>query len=69
MPDPKRILIYAYGNPGRQDDGLGNKFVEEMAEWISDDSITNIVLESNYQLNIEDAAAVAEKGKMPGWLE
>jgi len=62
LPEPKRILIYAYGNPGRQDDGLGNRFVEEMTEWISDDSITNIELESNYQLNIEDAYNISDKG-------
>lgn len=61
MPDPRRILIYAYGNPGRQDDGLGNRFVEEMEEWISEQKITNVVLESNYQLNIEDADLISDK--------
>jgi len=57
----KRILIYAYGNPGRQDDGLGNRFIEEMEKWISENNISNIELESNYQLNIEDAANISEK--------
>jgi hydrogenase maturation protease len=61
LPDPRRILIYAYGNPGRQDDGLGNRFVEELAEWIRKEKITNIELESNYQLNIEDADLISGK--------
>ncbi|MBL7110578.1 MAG: hydrogenase maturation protease [Bacteroidales bacterium] len=61
MPDPRRILIYAYGNPGRQDDGLGNRLVEEMEEWIREKRITNVALESNYQLNIEDAYNISEK--------
>jgi len=58
--DPERILIYAYGNPGRQDDGLGNRFVEEIEKWIIENDIHNILLESNYQLNIEDAATISE---------
>ena len=61
MPDPKRILIYAYGNPGRQDDGLGNRFVEELEEWIREKKISNVELESNYQLNIEDAHLISDK--------
>ena len=61
MSPSKRILIYAYGNPGRQDDGLGNRFVEEMGQWIREQNIKNIELESNYQLNIEDAANISDK--------
>ena len=61
MHDPERILIYAYGNPGRQDDGLGNRFVEEMEKWINEIQISNIEFESNYQLNIEDAANISDK--------
>lgn len=57
----ERILIYAYGNPGRQDDGLGNRFVEELGKWINEKNIQGIELESNYQLNIEDSVAVAGK--------
>jgi hydrogenase maturation protease len=57
----KRILIYAYGNPGRQDDGLGNRLVEELGKWIESRGIEGIELESNYQLNIEDALRIAEK--------
>jgi hydrogenase maturation protease len=58
---PERILIYAYGNPGRKDDGLGNRFVEELGRWINDRNIQGIELESNYQLNIEDSVKIAGK--------
>jgi hydrogenase maturation protease len=58
---PERILIYAYGNPGRQDDGLGNRFVEELGKWIDDKNIQGIEIECNYQLNIEDSLKVADK--------
>lgn len=61
MDDLKRILIYAYGNPGRQDDGLGNRFIEELEKWISENNIRNVELDSNYQLNIEDAVKMSEK--------
>lgn len=55
-----RVLIYGYGNPGRQDDGLGNAFVEAMEEWAKESKWDNLTFDSNYQLNIEDAAAIAE---------
>ncbi len=61
MDIPERILIYAYGNPGRQDDGLGNRFVEELGKWIDDKNIQGIEIECNYQLNIEDSLKVADK--------
>jgi len=53
------ILIYGYGNPGREDDGLGNGFVEAIRSWVEDKKLTNIELDSNYQLNIEDADIMA----------
>jgi hydrogenase maturation protease len=59
LPDDKRILIYAYGNPGRQDDGLGNRFIEEISRWIENENLPHVELESNYQLNIEDAVTIA----------
>lgn len=58
---PKRILIYGYGNPGRQDDGLGNAFVQRFEEWVEKEKLTGFEFESNYQLNIEDAANIADK--------
>lgn len=59
MKNPKRIIIYAYGNPGRQDDGLGNHLVEALEPWLAEKGLENVRLESNYQLNIEDADAIA----------
>jgi len=56
-----KILIYGYGNPGRQDDGLGNEFVELLEEWVNEQKLEDFEFDSNYQLNIEDAAAVADK--------
>ena len=56
-----KILIYGYGNPGRQDDGLGNLFVDKLEEWVELQKLEGFEFDSNYQLNIEDAAAVADK--------
>jgi hydrogenase maturation protease len=56
-----KILVYGYGNPGRQDDGLGNAFIELLDKWIEIDGLTNVTTDSNYQLNIEDADAIADK--------
>lgn len=53
--DCYKILVYGYGNPGRQDDGLGVRFVEWLNKWLNDEEIYNIDTDSNYQLNIEDA--------------
>lgn len=56
----KKILLHAYGNPGRGDDGLGNKFIEAMEQWIRENDIHGIAADSSYQLNIEDASVMAE---------
>jgi hydrogenase maturation protease len=56
-----KILIYGYGNPGRQDDGLGNLFVEKAKQWAQSEGLDYITFDSNYQLNIEDAAEIAGK--------
>ena len=61
MNNPNKILIYAYGNPGRQDDGLGNRLVETLGSWLVKTGLEHVMLESNYQLNIEDADAIADK--------
>ena len=54
------ILIYGFGNPGRQDDGLGPALVEELEAWAQAEKISGVAFDSNYQLNAEDALAVAE---------
>ena len=51
-----RVLILGYGNPGRQDDGLGpaaSARIEALG-W------PNVTAYENYQLNIEDALEVAD---------
>jgi hydrogenase maturation protease len=50
-----KILIYAYGNPGRQDDGLGQELVSRLEKT----DIYGIDIDYNYQLNIEDALTIS----------
>ena len=54
------ILLHGYENPGRQDDGLGVALVEQMESWAEAEQRSGLVFDSNYQLNAEDALAVAE---------
>lgn len=56
-----KVLLYGYGNPGRQDDGLGNAFVNRMQKWVKKEKIQEVYFDSNYQLNIEDAHEIADK--------
>lgn len=56
----KPLLIYGYGNPGRQDDGLGVALVGQLAAWAKSEDLPGLVFDANYQLNVEDALAVAE---------
>ena len=51
-----RVLVLGYGNPGRQDDGLGPAAAEAIARlaW------PGVSVQDNYQLVIEDAADIAE---------
>ncbi|MFH0893759.1 MAG: hydrogenase maturation protease [Bacteroidota bacterium] len=56
----KKILIYGYGNPGRQDDGLGAALVEMLEQWAHENKIENVDFDTNYQLNIEDALTISE---------
>ena len=51
-----KILVLGYGNPGRGDDGLG----PALAERIESLDIAGVTVDAAYQLNIEDAAAVAD---------
>jgi hydrogenase maturation protease len=50
-----RVLVIGYGNPGRQDDGLG----PALAEAVEQLDIPGVTVESGYQLTVEDAAAAA----------
>jgi len=53
------ILIIGYGNPGRQDDGAGVLLSEKLEKWIQETGLEQVHTDSNYQLNIEDAASIA----------
>lgn len=57
---PKPLLVYGYGNPGRQDDGEGVALAEELEAWARAEGVEGVVFDTNYQLNAEDALAVAE---------
>lgn len=56
-----RILVYGYGNPGRQDDGLGIELVNKLEEWAAEKKLSAIEFDNNYQLNIEDAEAISNQ--------
>jgi len=51
------LFLYGFGNPGRQDDGLGIA----LAEHFEKKSLPGITIDSNYQLNAEDALEISEK--------
>lgn len=55
-----KILVIGYGNPGRQDDGTGVLLAEEIFRWAEENNLSNISTDSNYQLNLEDAATMSE---------
>jgi len=55
------ILVYGFGNPGREDDGLGIELVNRLEEWSCHEGIAGISFDSNYQLNIEDAETISGK--------
>lgn len=52
------ILVIGYGNPGRLDDGLGPAFAERILAL----KLPGVAVESNYQLNIEDAELISKYG-------
>lgn len=54
-----RVLVYGYGNPGRLDDGLGPALARDLS---ARDLGCGVTLETGYQLQVEDAALVAEHG-------
>ncbi|MCU0727503.1 MAG: hydrogenase maturation protease, partial [Planctomycetes bacterium] len=52
----ERVLLIGFGNPGRRDDGLGPAVAQAVEGW----GIPGVTVESDYQLHVEDAAAVSE---------
>jgi hydrogenase maturation protease len=60
LKQARKILLYGYGNPGRADDGLGPAFIEKVRHWINNHHIQYLSVDSNYQLNIEDAYSIRD---------
>ena len=56
LPASKKVLVFGYGNPAREDDGLGPAAVEAIEKF----DIEGITVDSDYQLTVETSAAVAE---------
>jgi hydrogenase maturation protease len=56
---PDKILVIGFGNPGRLDDGLGPVFAEQLLDELKTHNITGVTVDSNYQLNVEDACEIA----------
>ncbi len=61
MANVKNILIYGYGNPARQDDGLGQALIEIAEQWLKTTRMEQVTLDSNYQLQVEDVANIHDK--------
>jgi hydrogenase maturation protease len=53
----KQILLIGYGNPGRQDDGLGPALAERLESF----NIEGVEIDSDYQLTVEHAYDIAKK--------
>lgn len=51
-----RLFVYGFGNPGRQDDGLGPAIIDKLES----DKVEGIIIDSNYQMNIEDAYNISQ---------
>ncbi len=51
-----RILLLAWGNPARQDDGLGPALAEQVERW----ALPGVTVSCDYQLQPEDACAIQE---------
>ena len=56
----KKILLHAFGNSGRGDDGLGEEFIRKVYPWIEKNDLHLIDTESSFQLNIEHASTMAD---------
>ncbi|MBZ0267839.1 hydrogenase maturation protease [bacterium] len=54
------ILVYGYGNPGRRDDGLGPALADRLDGSGAPPGGEGVTVERAYQLQVEDAALVAE---------
>jgi hydrogenase maturation protease len=50
------VLVYGFGNPGREDDGAGVAVVDQVGAA----ALPGVTTDSNYQLNAEDALLLTE---------
>ena len=50
------VTVFGYGNPGRQDDGLGPALIE----LLENEKIPGLRTQTGFQLNIEDAYTIAD---------
>ena len=55
----KKVLVYGYGNLGRKDDGLGVMCAEAIEKWAEEEKLDWLDVDTNYQLNIEDADTIS----------
>jgi hydrogenase maturation protease len=55
-----KILLYGYGNPGRQDDALGIMAIEKIEKWCKRKNYSSVHTLENFQLNIEDAYNISQ---------
>lgn len=55
----KKTLVYGYGNVGRKDDGLGVLLAGAIEQWAETEGLVWINVDTNYQLNIEDAESIS----------
>jgi hydrogenase maturation protease len=55
-----KILVYGVGNTTRQDDGVGAACAERLAQWCRQKGLTEVIVRTRPQINIEDAAAIAD---------
>lgn len=63
-----KVLVIGYGNPGRRDDGLGPTFAARLQEL----NLEDVTVDSDYQLNVEDAHDVAAHDAVvfvDAWME
>ena len=55
-----KILIYGFGNPGRQDDGIAIEAIEKTDNLLCRLKYENVTTETSFQLNIEDAETISK---------
>ena len=55
-----RILVLAFGNPGRQDDGLGSRCAELLEQHPAIAREADVQIEIDYQLTVEDTLLVSQ---------